>query len=77
MLRGVASDIDRLKGALSKLEGLVERATAATDLAAKAKLFTGVRSQGEKVRAAVDALEATVADRHWPVPKYRHMLLSL
>jgi glutamine synthetase len=76
-LRKVATDIDRLQAAVSKMEGLLERASEMDDLRGKGRAFVGVRAQAGKVRAVVDSLEATVADAYWPVPKYRQMLLSL
>ncbi len=77
IFRKVTSDIDRLHAALAKLDGLVSAANETGDLRKKAAAFVGVRAQCERVRAVVDDLEGVVADEHWPVPKYRSILLSL
>ncbi len=77
MFRKVASDIDRLHAAVAKLDGLVSAANETGDLRKKAAAFVVVRAACEKVRAVVDDLEGIVADEHWPVPKYRSILLSL
>jgi glutamine synthetase len=77
MLKAVTVDLDRLQAATAKLEGLHAAASRTGEIRAKARAFIPVRAQAEKVRAAVDSLEGNVADAHWPVPKYRQMLLSL
>jgi len=77
ILRNVTSDIDRLHGAVSRLDSLLSAATAEPDIGRKGTKFVGVKTQCEKVRAVIDNLEKSVSDEYWPVPKYRSMLFSL
>ncbi len=77
ILRKVGADIDRLHGAVTKLDGMISAARAIPDIGKQGAAFVGVRSQCEKVREVVDELESLVADEHWPVPKYRSVLLPL
>jgi glutamine synthetase len=78
-----ANKINRLITTLMKerdaLEKLLDKAEGMHDaLDKQAKLLTGAGADAmAAVRAACDAIELSVADSCWPLPKYREMLFPV
>jgi glutamine synthetase len=63
---------DALETVLDKAEGMHD------DVEKQAKLLTGAGADSmAAVRAACDAIELSVADGCWPLPKYREMLFPV
>ncbi len=75
----VGAMIETLRKRRDTLEDLLTKAEAMHDDAPKqAKLLTGaVADAMAAAREASDALELTVADELWPLPKYREMLFPV
>jgi glutamine synthetase len=63
---------DRLDAALEKAESLHD----SPDDQARFLTADGANAMAD-VRKAADALELTVADAEWPLPKYREMLFPV
>jgi glutamine synthetase len=77
LLGNVAALVDELRKELRGLEVLLTTARSKKDLRARALAFVDAKTQCENVRKVVDSLEEIVPDEHWPVPKYRDILLTL
>jgi glutamine synthetase len=76
LLKDVASGAAALKLAADALDAALEGASAA-DLKAQGEKFRDkVIPAMNAVRKIADALEATVDDNLWPLPKYREMLFQ-
>jgi glutamine synthetase len=78
-----ANRVNKMIGELQKqrnaLEAVLDKAEGMHDaLEKQAKLLTGPGADAMAgVRAAADALELSVADSCWPLPKYREMLFPV
>ena len=60
---------------LAAMEAILEKISAIDDLEKKtALLFSDLKPQMEHIRRHVDAIESSVPDRLWSLPKYREML---
>jgi glutamine synthetase len=71
--------IEELEKNTTALDKVIERAEGMHDTPEKqAKLLTsdGAERMAE-VRACCDALELSVGDEFWPLPKYREMLFPV
>ncbi|MBA3671177.1 MAG: glutamine synthetase type III, partial [Gemmatimonadaceae bacterium] len=72
MIESLRANRDVLEAAIEKAEGLHE------ELPKQAKLLTSAGADAmAAVREGCDALELTVADDLWPLPKYREMLFPV
>lgn len=83
---GITADSSTERGRFDRMSALVvELQTAATALDAAVEAANAAEDHGathasavlpaqHRARAAVDAIEATVTDARWPLPKYREML---
>ena len=71
--------LGRLQAAREALGQAIERAEGMhDDCTAQARFLTSEGADAAaEVRAASDALELTVADERWPLPKYREMLFPV
>ncbi len=76
-IREVADKLALLSDATDALYARVTEAEKIDDIREKGMAFVRVKSQREEVRRIVDAMEGFVSDEHWPVPKYREILLGL
>ncbi len=78
-LRDVCTLTGRLKGAVDRLDETRSKAEhGGNDLAHHATFYRDqVKPAMDEVRAAADALELVVADKYWPIPKYRELLFML
>jgi len=78
-----ANRVNKMIGELQKqrntLETVLDKAEGMHDaLEKQAKLLTGAGADAmAAVRAAADAIELSVADSCWPLPKYREMLFPV
>ena len=75
----VARLIQQLQARRGELVKVIEKAEGMHDeLEKQAKLLTsdGAERMAE-VRDSCDALELTVGDEHWPLPKYREILFPV
>jgi glutamine synthetase len=78
-----ANKVNRMIGDLQKqrdaMEKVLDKAEAMHDtLDKQAKLLTGGGADAmAAVRAACDAIELSIADHCWPLPKYREMLFPV
>ena len=78
LLKTVASLISEALEGVSSLRKAMEHAEGVAEEREKALAYCHkVKPHFDKIRAAVDALEALVPDRSWPMPKYREMLFIL
>jgi len=70
----LTADIFYIRKNLKELDGLLQKAHA-MDLEEKASFFYSVlKPQMAHIRRHVDALEYTMPDELWPLPKYRELL---
>jgi glutamine synthetase len=68
-----------LQGARAELAAATAKAEQLhDDLVAQAEFVTGTGCAAmEAVRQGCDALEVTVGNDHWPLPRYREMLFPV
>jgi glutamine synthetase len=71
----LSADIYFIRKNLAAMEAILEKISAIDDLEKKtALLFSDLKPQMEHIRRHVDAIESSVPDRLWSLPKYREML---
>ena len=73
-LKSIAADANGLLAAVAELEA----ATLTEDFASTADHMqfcaSAIRDRMDAVRGFADALETSIGDAHWPLPKYRELL---
>ncbi|MCL2219666.1 MAG: glutamine synthetase III [Chitinispirillia bacterium] len=73
----LTADIYYIRKNLKELDAQMKK-TAGMELEEKAAFFfTVIQPQMDHIRRHVDALECTMPDEFWPLPKYREMLFIL
>ena len=74
-LKQVISNVNDIREGLEKLHKALEKAHHAENVRAEAEILCHkAKPQMEKIREAVDNLEAFVDDQYWPLVKYRELL---
>ncbi len=76
-LRGFNALIGQLRERRSALESTMEQAVAEADHLVRARKYAyEVMPALEELRTVADALESSVADQRWSLPRYREMLFQ-
>ncbi|MGA2507073.1 MAG: glutamine synthetase III [Chitinispirillaceae bacterium] len=71
----LSADIYYIRKNIKEMEAILEKVHHTEDLEKKtAKLFSDLKPQMEHIRRHVDAIESSIPDSMWSLPKYREML---
>jgi len=74
----LTADIFYVRKNLKELDALMDKARGITEPAEKAAFFfSDITPHMDHIRRHADALESTMPDELWPLPKYREMLFIL
>jgi len=74
MFEKLTADIYRLRKNQKDLSAMMDKARGMGTAERAAYLFKEIKPQMDRVRQYVDALECSMPDEQWPLPKYREML---
>jgi len=75
VFENLTADIFYIRKNVKELDALLNKARGIADLEEKAAFFfSDIKPQMDHIRRHVDALETTMPDELWPLPKYREML---
>jgi len=77
MFEKLTADIYRVRKNLKDLSAMADKANGMGAVERAAYLFKEVKPQMASVRQYVDALEGSMPDDLWPLPKYKEMLFIL